>query len=118
MGYSSKQWLNRGEGLRDRGYRPISVAIEPEVAVSEWSEDHKVVVEINARLENDQYQVFYLTRAEAEKCAGVVLGVCTAQVSERLVMRCLKNMTATKLLKVLTSILRARLRDGANPSGE
>ncbi len=118
MGYSSKQWLNRGEGLRDRGYIPISVTIKPEVAVSGWSEDHKVVAEINARLENDQYQVFYLTRREAEECAAVTLSVCTAKVRERLATQILRNMTATSLLKTLTSILRARLKDGSNRARE
>ena len=111
MGFSSNQWLNRGEGLRDRGYRPVSVTIDAEVPDTSWCEDHKVVVEITATNANDQHQVFLLKRPDAEKCAPIMLGACGTRVRERLALQILKSMSATALLKLLTSVLRSRLRD-------
>ncbi len=117
MGFVSSQWLNRGRGARRGAHSPIPVsAIEVVVPKSndDWSEEYKVVVEMHARRENGEYQAFYLTRAEAETCAGDIVNVCSGKVREQIALQTLKSMTAKKLLKTLTSILSARLRDGPN----
>lgn len=111
MGFSSNQWLNRGEGLRDRGYRPVSATINAEAAGGNWCEEHKVVVEITATNANDQHQVFLLKKLDAEKCAPIILGACGGKVRERVAVQVLKSMSAATLLKTLTAILRSRMRD-------
>lgn len=117
MGFVSNQWLNRGRGIRSGGHSPIPVsAIEvvmPRPGDS-WSAEYKVVAEVHARRENGEYQAFYLTRSEAEKCAGDIVDVCSGKVREQIALQTLKGMTAKKLLKTLTSILSARLGDRPN----
>ena len=80
----------------------------------DWTVEYKVVVEIHARRENGEYQAFYLTRREAEQCAGDIFSVCSGKVREQIAKQTLKRMTAKQLLKALTSILSARLQDGPN----
>ena len=117
MGFVSNQWLNRGCGARRAGHSPIQVpAIEVVVPRpgDNWYLEYKVVAEVHARRENGEYQAFYLTRSEAEKCAMEMFNLCSNKVRERLALHTLKRMTAAKLLAILTSTLRSRLRDRLN----
>lgn len=116
MGYGSNELLNQGRGRRKASHRLVRVAITT-VPPDSWSEDCKVVVEIIATREDGAYSAFYLERPEAEKCAEMILRECPGNVRERLAVQALKGMTATKLLKALSSILRARLRDEPSPAG-
>jgi len=117
MGFVSSQWLNRGRGARKAGHNPIPVPVIEVVVAKrndDWSAEYKVVVEVHARRENGEYQAFYLTRSEVEKCAMDMFSVCSGTVRERLALQTLKGMTAKKLLAVLQAILRVRL--GGGPS--
>lgn len=114
MGHCSNQWLNTGYGLRESNHAPTPVTIEAETPADDWSEEHKVVIEIRATREGGEYMEFYLTKSEAEKCAQAFLNECSEKVRERLLLRTMKGMTASKLLEILTSILKTRLGDGSN----
>ncbi len=115
MSFMSNQWLDRGEGLRSRGYRPVSVTIVAGSASDSWSEEHKVVVQISATNEKSEYQTLHLTRLDSDKCAAAILNACSRKVRERLALQILKGMSVTTFLRSLNSVLRFRFR---KPTGE
>ncbi len=110
MGFVSNQWLNRGEGFRDRGYYPVSVTIEVGSATGSWSKEHRVAVEITATRHNDQYQTLLLSKADAEKCAATILAACGNKVRERLARQVLRRASATNFVAAMTSALKSRFR--------
>jgi hypothetical protein len=110
VGFASNQWLNRGQGSRNRGYLPVPARIKAEVSDDDfWSSRDAIVVEVTATNDNYEYQVFHLTKTETEKCAALMLRVCSRKVRERLTIQVLRNMSATQFLKTLMSVLRSRL---------
>jgi len=112
VGFISNQWLNKGMGLRNRGYHPVSVTITASPPVDDsWSQHHRVTAEITATRENSEYQTVHLTRAEAEKLATLIVSLCGETVRKRLALQILKTMSTTKLLETFATILKMRLRD-------
>jgi len=111
MGFCSNQWLNTGGGYRLSTHIPVSVDIEAGTPFDTWSGEHKVVLEIKGTRESMEYMEFQLTKPEAEQCANAIIRVCSDKVRERLALQILKGMTPAKLLEILTSILKVRLRD-------
>lgn len=59
MGYMSRQWLNRGEGKRDRSYGPIPVAV-----ACYSDEFNGMKIRFSARKADGQYQTLFLSETE------------------------------------------------------
>jgi hypothetical protein len=111
VGLISNQWLNRGQGVRNRGYYPVPISALAEVCTDEWSKRREVVVEITARdPDTSQFQVLFLSQPEAEQTVHVLAEVCSKETRSHLVLQLLKSMTDTELLKALASDLNARTK--------
>ncbi len=108
MGFISNQWLNRGQGMRNRKYLPVPIDADARIPTDSWSRERQVVIQITASRANSECQILHLTSGEAEKLADVVVGVCGGAVRTRLALELLKGMTDTDLLKTLATHLKGR----------
>lgn len=111
MGFMSNQWLNRGQGLRNRRYSPVSVTIRATIPTDSWSTKNQIAVEVLARQSNGQYQTLHFAQMEAEKAAGVVLAACGSESKRKIVADALKQMSNDELLLILASDLKLRVRN-------
>ena len=110
MGYVSNQWLNRGQGLRNRSYNPVPVTITCQETTDAWSQRNEVRVDFTARRPNGQYQTLHLSRAEADAVAATVVSSMSQQGRERLLHGLLRGLSHAKLLRALAVDLRKRVR--------
>jgi hypothetical protein len=76
MGFISNQWVNRGQGLRNRRYAPVVVSLSCEQSTDAWSRDNEMEAELIARKPNGEYQTVHLSQAEIDDTAPVRLSVC------------------------------------------
>ena len=111
MGFITNQWLNRGQGLRNRKYSPVSVTIKAEVPTDSWSRDHQVCAEFTARRANCEYQTLHLTLEDIEPVTKTLISVCPSQSRPRLALDLLQGLSDTDLLRVLERDLRARVKN-------
>lgn len=84
MGFMSNQWLNRGQGLRNRRYSPNEVTVRAEAPTDGWS------------LTNE---------------APVIWISCSADVRRKLVLAALTEMSDQELLGLLALDLKLRLKN-------
>ncbi len=110
MGFVSNQWLNRGWGLRNRGYRPVRVTIECEVTDDSWSRRNDVKVQITAGKSDGEFQTLFLSQAEADEVAATVVSCMSQREREKLLNRFLQDLSDAKLLKTLARDLKNRVR--------
>ena len=110
MGFISNQWLNRGEGLRNRKYRPKVVAIKSLMPDDAWSSSRGVAVEFQARKEDGQYQTLHLSQAEVDSSAQKLVAGMTPAARERLLVESLSMLSHAKLLRLLAFDLRDRVK--------
>jgi len=110
MGFISNQWLNRGQGVRNRKYHPVQVDISVRKATSTWSQEHHIRAAFTARRSTAEYQTLHLTEGEADKVAGTIVSCMSRQGRENLLHGLLKELTDAKLLKALAFDLRTRKR--------
>src|SRR5262245_4788189 len=109
MGFMSKQWLNRGQGVRNRRYSPVNVTVDARNPASNWSRANEVAVEFTASLSNHEFQKLYLTAAEAENAADVILNACSDNITIRLAGKMLAKLSDVELHKVLFDVLKRRV---------
>jgi hypothetical protein len=110
MGFISNQWLNRGEGLRNRKYQPKLVAIRSLRPRDDWSARSGVLVEFEARKADGEYQTLHLSQAEVDETAGQLVAGMSPAARERLLVEALRQLSHAKLLRLLALDLRARVR--------
>jgi hypothetical protein len=113
MGYMSNQWLNRGQGLRNRRYRPVPVSVACDKPSDAWSRRNEVKIELTARKPDSEYQTLHLTQAEADKAAATVVSAMTPAAADKVAATVVSNMSQDgrdKLLADLLSALAADLR--------
>ena len=110
MGFISNQWLNRGEGLRNRKYCPVAVSNTASIPDDDWSKRNRIVVEIRASKPNRQYQTVHLDAAEAEKFAVPIVNACSPETRHKIVRGLLRKLSDSDLLAVLASDLSKRVR--------
>ena len=101
MGFISNQWLNRGQGLRNRKYRPVPVNIVASKPEDSWSLNKKVRVEFTASRADSEYQSVHLTTEEAEAAIGVILAACGSSTRTRIARELLSEVSAHDLIRVL-----------------
>ena len=111
MGFMSKQWINRGQGLRNRRYSPDEVTVRAEEPTDGWSLTNDVIVEFVARRPNAEYQTLHLSAAEVNSAAPVIWNSCSADVRRKLVLVALTEMSDQELLRLLAQDLKLRLKD-------
>jgi len=114
VGFISNQWLNRGQGLRNRKYSPVSVTVKAEVPTDSWSREHKVHVEFSASRSNAQYHTLHLTPEEVEPAANTMISACPSEMRARLVVVLLQELSDAQLLKVLAQDLKIRVKNAAD----
>ncbi len=110
MGFISNQWLNRGQGLRNRKYRPVSVALTCEPSTDRWSRGSGILAAFTAERENGEMQAVHLSQEEVDSSASVIVGCMSAEAREVLVRQLLGELSRAKLLRVLAFDLRDRVR--------
>ncbi len=115
MGYVTNQWVNTGEQIRNRPWKPVPVEIVAEPARGAWSHHHGISVEFEAADENDRFQQVYLTADETERAAFVILRALPSAARRKLVLELLVELSQTELAKVLAEGLkRARAQKQAS----
>jgi hypothetical protein len=110
MGFISNQWLNRGQGLRNRKYRPVPVVLTCERSGDAWSRANETRAEFTAKRTNGEVQAVHLSQAEIDSSASVIVGCMSAEAREVLVRQLLGELSRAKLLRVLAFDLRDRVR--------
>ena len=110
MGYISNQWLNRGEGVRNRRYTPKRVTVNGFVPSDDWSMRKEVRAEFTAKKEDGQFQTMHLSQAEVDEAAMVLLRAMSTAARERLLIDSLQKLSHSKLLRLLAFDLRQRVR--------
>jgi hypothetical protein len=112
----SKQWLNRGEGLRNRSYRPIKVKIVcGQHDDTSWSRETGMKFHISAWKPNGEYQSLDLSQAEADEVAPTLVACMSQQGREKLVNGLLGDLSDAKLLRALALDLKRRKPLRKNP---
>lgn len=110
MGFISKQWLNRGRGIRNRGYRPAEVRIVAQNPSDPWSRTRGIGVEFRATSTTSQYQTVHLTSAEVEGAAELIVRACSESTRTRLASMLLRETPDPELLKLLLADLKHRVK--------
>ncbi len=110
MGYISNQWLNRGQGLRNRSYNPVAVTISCGKATDSWSERNEVKAEFTARRAGGQYQTLHLSETEADTVAGTFVAHMSRQARDKVLSMLLRELSHARLLRALAVELRTRVR--------
>lgn len=110
MGFISNQWLNRGQGLRNRKYSPVPVNISAFTPLDAWSQRKEVLVEVTARRTIGAFQTLHLTGAEAEKAAESILDACSPEVKGKLVLKVLRQLSDSELIRLLAADLKSRTK--------
>ena len=108
MGYISNQWINKGQGLRNRKYSPVPVAVTVFAPADTWSLGRNVRIELRARQVNGQYQTLHLTGDETEAAAEAVVMGCGEEKRKDLLQKFMKGLSDAELLEVLATDLRKR----------
>jgi hypothetical protein len=109
MGFMSNQWLNRGQGLRNRSYGPVPVTASATKPTSSWSKRNEVAVEIIATRPNGQFQTLHLTAGEAEKAASIIVKACSKSLRMKIADELLDELSDADLHAVLAGIFRRRV---------
>lgn len=111
MGFISKQWLGRGQGLRNRKYHPEPIEPYFEPATDAWSRQRNVTVEVTMyKPDSNHRQELYLTEPEVAKAAEFMVKACNDEVRERIALQILKGLTDAQLLKLLATDLKSRMQ--------
>ena len=110
MGFISNQWLNRGEGHRNRRYTPVPIRIVTTPCGDAWSKRNETVAEITAWRANSQYQSLHLSQSEVEQAVHVFLALCSDHARNQIALGVLSGMTDSELLKTLAQDLKLRTR--------
>ena len=110
VGFISNQWLNREEGVRARGYRPVLVEISSRRPSDVSSLLYKASLKVTASKANGEYQTLYLSETEAEATAAAVIESLPEKIRERLLLRLLRDLPDARLLRTLALDLSTRVR--------
>jgi len=110
MGFISNQWLNRGQGLRNRSYNPVEVSVSCYEATDAWSKENAVTTEVKVHSSNGEYQTLDLSQSEADDAARALVATMSAVTKERLLQDLLRELSHAKLLRALAFDLRKRVR--------
>jgi hypothetical protein len=108
MGFMSNQWLGRGRGERTRAYYPIPVAISCKPASGAWSNEHDVVLTLEARRPTRERNLVHLTKEEASAAAVSLCKLADPESQLRIVEGLLASLSADQLIRVMAQEIRAR----------
>lgn len=110
MGFISNQWLNRGQGLRNRKYNPVPVSVTCFRPLDSWSSNRGIQAEFTARNDDGEIQTLHLSQAEVDAAAQELVASMSAKAREQLLVQTLRGLSHAKLLRVLAFDLRARVK--------
>jgi len=120
MGYMSNQWLNRGQGLRNRRYHPVPVSVTCDKPSDAWSRRNEVKIQFTAQKPDREYQTLHLTQAEADKVASAVVSAMTQAAADKVaatVVSAMSHEGRDKLLADLLSTLAVDLKKRVRQPG-
>ena len=112
MGYMTNQWVNRGRGLRSRGYSPIGVEVVAENPDDSWSSANRIAVDLSARRSNGEKQLIHIEIEEAEAATPIFVAACRPTIKTQVAVQILAQLTDKQLLRVLAKVLKPRLGKG------
>ena len=110
MGFISNQWVNRGQGLRNRRYAPVVVSLSCERSADAWSRDNQTEAEFVARKPNGEFQTIHLSQAEVDQAAQVLAQSMSVKAREQLLVELVGKLSRAKFLRLLALDLRGRIR--------
>jgi hypothetical protein len=110
VGFISNQWVNRGQGLRNRRYKPVPVSLLCEPSTDLWSSDNQTEVELSARRSNGEMQTVHFSQAEVDQAAPVFVRRMLPEVREQLLVELVGELSREKFLRLLALDLRTRVR--------
>jgi hypothetical protein len=110
MGYITNQPLNRGLGIRNRGFRPVPASVSVSKATDSWTRERQVKVRLVAHRTNGEYDVIYLDQKETDSAARVLVPCMSRVDKEQLLVSLLCDLSHAKLLRALAFVLRRRVR--------
>lgn len=111
MGFMSNQWLNTGQGLRNRSYWPKKVKVKALKGNDQWSVKNDIKVKIIATKEDYEYQILHLTAPEADIVTPIIWSACSPQLRSELALQVLAELNDKELLRLLAKDLKHRLKD-------
>jgi hypothetical protein len=118
MSLITNQWIDRGVGLRNRGYSPVEVKLEYFPPTTKFDRDNGVFLTLNARRRGGDLQVLHLREDEVV----AQFDACADRLSESarllIVAKALALLNDENTLKVLDAafaIRRARKKKAAAP---
>ena len=86
MGFMSRQWLNRGQGLRNRKYWPTRVNYSACRTTDAWSSRNEVLIALKAINDEFEHQILYMTQEEVDSIAKVLIANMSAAEREALLL--------------------------------
>lgn len=105
MGYMSRQWLNRGQQIRDRSYGPIPVE------VSCYPDDFNGMrVRFSARKSDGQYQTLFLSETEVNAAIRLFIPYASTEMRGKVLLTLMRELSHAKLLRTLAQELQKRFR--------
>ena len=110
MALMSKQWLNRGAGLRNKSYTPILVRVQCRVTSGALPDETFTKAELRATQRNYEWQVLHLSQVEVDAIAPSLFLAATPKAREVIIAGALKGLSNAKLLRTLAADLKTRVR--------
>jgi len=108
MGYMSKQWLNRGRGIRDKSHRVDAVSVSCASCGTVWLKEKGIRVEFRARKGNGEYQELLLSETEINDSLRVLIRYASVDMREKVMLTLMRELSDRKLLRLLALDLRKR----------
>lgn len=105
MGHISNQWLNRGEGIRNRSYHPVPVTIYGSKSTSLWARNHGATFKLKARRQNGEYHLVNLSQSELDQAAEAMVECISPEVRAKLILSLCKLVPQGSVDEVVMSAL-------------
>ncbi len=108
MAKISKQWLGKGWGIRDRGYRPVEVCLDIKAVPA----DRYGPAGIHIRLtrSNGEYQIINLDSVDVDELGVAAVSIMSQKAREQAAVKLFSGVSNAKLLRILALELRRRVR--------
>lgn len=110
MAKITNQFINKGQGVRNRSYSPSDVEITSSIPNERnlWAVRHSIKLEIKAKKRNGEYQEISLTEQDIDKIAFMLVKSCGENTRSDLAIHLLENLADDNLHTVLADIFAKR----------
>lgn len=108
MGKSTKQFVNKGCGIRSRKYLPDDAVITGKKSNGNWEAQRGLVFQIFAIKSNNELQEFCLTKEETAGIGKSMFEFVNVSEKHNLVRDYLTTLTDGELLGIFASVVNKR----------